>query len=103
MSKFVVSFQNYSTLEKNLVVMSLVSCSSCSALNTSNVSIHELRINISEYAITMCYAMHILPNLFISALNKIQFSVLSVFVSCIYYHIFQLLVEIVLPVYLSNM
>jgi hypothetical protein len=83
--------------------MSLVNYSSCSALNTSNFSIHELRINISENAGTMGYAMHILPNLFISALNKIQFSVLPVFDSCLYYHIFQLLVEFVLPMYLSNM
>jgi hypothetical protein len=65
-----VSFQNCSTLGPNSVVMSLVNCSSCSALNTSNVSTHELRINISEYARTVCYAMHILPNLLISALKK---------------------------------
>ena len=62
MKKFVVSFKNCSTLGLNFIVMSLVNCTSCSALNTLNVSIHELRINISEYARTMCYATHILPN-----------------------------------------
>ena len=103
MRKFVVSFQNCCTLGPNLVAMSFVNCSSCSALNASNFSIHELRMNISEYARTMCYTMHILPNLFISVLNKIQFSVLPVFYSCTYYDIFQLLVEVVLPMYLSNM